>query len=173
MSSERWKNTAEMIGVVAIIASVLFVGMELRQSRQIATAVQYQERMRTGFDYFVVMSENEVWLERNAQNLRDRYDLTELSAQDRDLLTNGTPQQIGKWFVVAEINMLIFDNYHLQYLSGVSTDEAWLAQRDRLKYQFKINSFARQQVKTGPSRYRASFVEVANQLIDEIEAQEE
>jgi hypothetical protein len=129
--------------------------------------------MRTGFDFFVEMSENDVWPERTAQRLLARYDLTELSPQDRELLENGTPKEIADWYVHAEINLLIFDNYHLQYLSGIPTDEAWQAQQNRLKGTLRINTFARQQLKTSGNRYRSSFIDIANQLVDEIEDQSE
>ena len=173
MNTLSWKEITELVGFAAVVASLVFVGVELRQSRQIAIATQYQERMRTGFDFFVEMSENEVWPERTAQRLLARYDLTELSPKDRELLENGTPKEIADWYVHAEINLLIFDNYHLQYLSGISTDESWEAQRNRLKGTLRINTFAHQQLKIDGNRYRSSFLDVATQIVDEIEAQSE
>ena len=40
------------MGLVAIIGSLIFVGLELRQSQQIAIAAQYQERTNAGREYF-------------------------------------------------------------------------------------------------------------------------
>jgi hypothetical protein len=40
MSKTEWKSTAELIGIAAIVASLVFVGMELRQSQRIAFAEQ-------------------------------------------------------------------------------------------------------------------------------------
>ena len=173
MKTSSWRETTELVGIAAIVVSLVFVGVELRQSRQIAIAAQYQERMRTGFDYFFEMSENEIWQQRTAETLRARYDVTELSSQDREVLEDGTPKDIVDWFIHAEINLIIFDNYHLQYLSGLSTDEAWQAQRNRLKDMLRANSFARQQLKTSGSRHRSSFIDIAKQLVDEIEGQSE
>ncbi len=36
MKPRNWKSYAELIGIVAIVASLLFVGMQLRQDRQLA-----------------------------------------------------------------------------------------------------------------------------------------
>ncbi|NIU94561.1 hypothetical protein GWN15_15620 [candidate division KSB1 bacterium] len=44
MTSDDWKEIAELIGTAAIVASLIFVGLELRQSHEIAIAAEYQER---------------------------------------------------------------------------------------------------------------------------------
>ena len=38
MKKEDWKGTAELIGIVAIVASLVFVGLELKQNRDVALA---------------------------------------------------------------------------------------------------------------------------------------
>lgn len=38
MSSVSWKDIAEFVGIVAIVASLLFVGLELQQDRQLTRA---------------------------------------------------------------------------------------------------------------------------------------
>jgi hypothetical protein len=38
MKKTDWKETAELVGIAAIVASLLFVGLELRQSQRIAYA---------------------------------------------------------------------------------------------------------------------------------------
>ena len=38
MNKSDWKNTAELIGVIAIVGSLLFVGFQLAQDRRIAQA---------------------------------------------------------------------------------------------------------------------------------------
>ena len=40
MNRSNWRDTAELIGIAAIVASLVFVGFELRQSQQIAFAEQ-------------------------------------------------------------------------------------------------------------------------------------
>ena len=40
MNKADWKDTAELIGIAAIVASLTFVGLELRQSQRIAYAEQ-------------------------------------------------------------------------------------------------------------------------------------
>ena len=38
MSSSSWKDIAEFIGIIAIVASLIFVGLELQQDRQLTRA---------------------------------------------------------------------------------------------------------------------------------------
>jgi len=36
MIEQRWKDAFELLGLVAIVASLIFVGMEIRQERDLA-----------------------------------------------------------------------------------------------------------------------------------------
>ena len=41
LRSENWKDIAELIGIAAIVASLIFVGLQLKQDRNIATAERW------------------------------------------------------------------------------------------------------------------------------------
>lgn len=41
MKNANWKEFAELTGIVAIVASLLFVGLQLKQGHEIALATQY------------------------------------------------------------------------------------------------------------------------------------
>jgi hypothetical protein len=44
LSHNNLRDIAELIGIAAIVASLIFVGLELQQARKIAIGSQYQER---------------------------------------------------------------------------------------------------------------------------------
>jgi hypothetical protein len=44
MKTSGWKGSVEIVGIVAIVGSLIFVGLELQQSRQIAIADVFQQR---------------------------------------------------------------------------------------------------------------------------------
>ena len=44
MKNTDWKDIAELVGIAAIVASLVFVGLELRQSQAIALSEAYQQR---------------------------------------------------------------------------------------------------------------------------------
>ncbi len=173
MDKPSWKDIAEFIGIGAIVASLIFVGLELQQQQKIAIAAQYQERSKTAIDYFLEISERPVYQQRTAERLRRRYDVSDLTREDRELLENGSPKEICDWFIQAQINLLMFDNNYFQYESGFASEDTWQNQRERLKWLLQTNSFARQEIRTFGSRFRPTFVDVLSPLIDEIESGDE
>jgi hypothetical protein len=76
MKKTSWKKFAELIGIAAIVASLIFVGVELRQSRQIAmneigfvALASYFETRDTENDHA------EVWTKGNLGEELDRYEM--------------------------------------------------------------------------------------------------
>jgi len=58
-----WKTVAELVGIAAIVASLIFVGLQLRQDRQFALAEDAANFDDTMIEYASVIRENrEVWL---------------------------------------------------------------------------------------------------------------
>lgn len=49
MKTIDWKGIAELIGIAAIVASLIFVGMQMRQAQQIAIADGYSELSSSTF----------------------------------------------------------------------------------------------------------------------------
>jgi len=94
MTSDSWRATAEMIGIAAIVASLIFVGLELRQSQQIALASQYQERTDSGRQYFYESLNSQLRLEIQAEDI-ENWDWPPglLSATDRQWLDEHSPTE--------------------------------------------------------------------------------
>ena len=58
-----WKSVAEFVGIAAIVASLIFVGVQLRQDRQFALAENAADFDDTMIEYSSVIRENrEIWL---------------------------------------------------------------------------------------------------------------
>ncbi len=63
MKLSHWKDTAELIGIAAIVASLIFVGLQLRQDRQFALSEYAADFNDTMIQYSSVIRENrEIWL---------------------------------------------------------------------------------------------------------------
>ena len=58
MKPTNWKAAAELIGIAAIVASLIFVGLELRQSQQIAFAGRQHEQTEREFAVQDLISKN-------------------------------------------------------------------------------------------------------------------
>ena len=81
MSKTGWKDIAELIGIAAIVASLVFVGLELRQTQQVtrldssATRAVWNMQSREAINEYP-----EVWIKGNAGG--------ELSRAAPDIYTN-------------------------------------------------------------------------------------
>ena len=63
MGSIGWKNYVEVFGVLAVVASLLFVGYQLQQDRQIAGAQVTTEAAAATYELFALMSESrDIWV---------------------------------------------------------------------------------------------------------------
>ncbi len=49
MKTTNWKDIAELIGISAIVASLVFVGLQMKQSQEIAIAETYQQEIETAY----------------------------------------------------------------------------------------------------------------------------
>jgi len=147
MKFADWKDSAELIGIVAIVASLVFVGLQLRQSHEIALATQYQARAEA------------------TQNLH-------LASIEADYLApipalrNG----IGDKFSARDINLFLwlwiqYDNHFYQYESGFLEESAWQAQLRNIRELYSICDarFAFEWRKKG---LRSEFVELVESFED-------
>ena len=164
--SIRWKNAAEVVGIGAIVASLIIVGLELRQSQQIAIAGQYQDRTET----YVMM----MMLERQAlrPNSKDSADFVRVKYGDmipQSRFDSMTDEGIAIQSVSANVNLALFDNNYFQYQSGLMAEESWQAQCRRFKSALRRSDFMRAEIEVRGDRYRDSFLALAQRIISEID----
>lgn len=128
MDSAKLNDWMQVVGIFAVVLSLIFVGMQMKQSQNIAIAAQYQERYAT-----------------IAEILSDRQ-LDPDHAQfigEREISLHGLPpgidqsmsaREYGRRFMGIRLSLQTLDNYHFQYESGFLTEDAWasyLRQYDR------------------------------------------
>jgi len=167
MKSPNWKESVEFIGIFAIVASLIFVGLELRQSQKVAIASQYQ--MRISFSQDFLQNQRDFSLARSGERARSSISEFDLKPALRDSLLSLPPLELGD--VVNSIDQIfyIFDNNHYQYQSGFVDEESWLSMRSRFKNYLHNEEFARQRFLSNPGRFRPSLVDEVRQMFDEDE----
>jgi len=69
MPSRNWKDIAGMLGIGAIVASLIFVGLQLQQSREIAVGPQYQERANAAIENYMSQIQSDQALRNRGQRL--------------------------------------------------------------------------------------------------------
>lgn len=145
MKFADWKDSAELIGIVAIVASLVFVGLQLRQSHDIALATQYQARAEATQNVYLASIEADYLVPVPA-------------------LRNG----IGDKYSARDINVFLwlwiqYDNHFYQYESGFLEESAWQAQLRNIRRLYSICDarFVFEWRKIG---LRSEFVELVESL---------
>lgn len=142
MSATSWKEAAELIGIAAIVASLVFVGLELRQTQAALIASTYQAR---AFDAM------------NAQRgLADseyiRPILAKIDFDDEQSLDGLSSKEIWRVRQYYVSRMIDFDNEYFQYRSGYLDDNFF-------EGQFKpgLILWAKRWRRLGMSEFRPKF----------------
>lgn len=161
------KNTVEVIGMLAIVISLVIVGIELRQSHQIAIASQYQERTDSGRQYFYEVLNSEYRM-KDVTSFSRGIEWPEgfLSERDELWLKENPVETWAEARIWANINLYGFDNYHYQYQSGFLSEEGWRAMEKRLHDMLASDPFARYEIVVNGIFYRKSFVDHALKLLE-------
>jgi hypothetical protein len=61
--SRSWRNIVELIGLIAVVASLVFVGVQLRQDQQIAVAEIFADHDDTQIEWAGLIAENrDLWM---------------------------------------------------------------------------------------------------------------
>ena len=107
-------GVANFLGVVGVIGSLIFVGLELRQTQRIALAAQQQARMEVFANFMNSLTEAGI----SYQEIMD----FNMSPETKAAIYNGA--HLG-WFV--------FENDLLQYELGLIEEDIWQAKLNAME----------------------------------------
>ncbi len=63
MKSKDWKDIAELVGIAAIVASLIFVGLQMRQDQKIAQAQAYVDGAATYIEMSrLILDHQDIWM---------------------------------------------------------------------------------------------------------------
>jgi hypothetical protein len=149
MSNRDWKGTAELAGIAAIVASLIFVGLQLRQTEVIARATLYQMRSDASRELVGITLENGELLGSIFQN--------EASLNPRELL------QLRWWALAAFTH---YENSHHLYQLGLLSEEQWQSDRRQLSGMVR-NPQLRAAWDADKNTYRESYAVEMESIIAE------
>jgi hypothetical protein len=116
MKSNSWKDIAELIGISAIVASLIFVGLQMKQSQDIALAAQYQARAEAAQNMMMSMQESGMAISAIQKPA------AEMNPAERYTIDN-----LFRW------SWTQYDNMHFQYVAGFLDEESWKGQKARIE----------------------------------------
>ena len=150
MNSKYPRDWLQIIGQFGVVASLVFVGWQVKQDHEIARSVAYQARSDTVAEFYWTVATDAV--ARSAME-KIRTGSTELTGEEA---------VAAQWIWAS--GKEIMQNSYFQYQHGYLDDEHWAQIRSLIKIYLQVPS-SRSVLRDGNSRQ--SFQE----LIDEIEAE--
>jgi hypothetical protein len=133
LSKSNWKDIAEFTGMVAIVLSLIFVGLQVKQSYEIAIAGQYQARHDSILTIQSMSFESDIGLRMWGEEIRmwgeeigdgARKDES-ISEEDLQWIESTPAEEVGYHYLQANVVMKQFDNLHFQYRSGFLDEQSW------------------------------------------------
>lgn len=150
MNNETVSNWLQIMGFAGLIASLVFVGLELRQSREIAIADVYQQRAAMLIDVHTISLTSELLF--NAYNKAMTGE--PLTAGDQILMSTGLTPLFTYW-----------ENNHFQYQVGLLSEEHWIASLHAMSAVL-VRPDVQAWWKTERLEMRESFATVVDDLIE-------
>ena len=157
MDTAKLNDWMQIVGIFALVASLIFVGMQIRQEHQISMAQAYQGRATVSAEVAVELASNALALSAHRKAAEGNIDAV-------------TPPEFdaARWVQIAWFN--IFDNTHYQYVNGYVSEDLWNMIRRNLKENMS-NPLGRTIFDDFGNRARPSFREVILQIGAEIDAE--
>jgi hypothetical protein len=155
VNSAKLNDWMQVIGIFAVVASLLFVGLQMRQAQKISMSQTYQSRTAAVAEWNSAFAANPAALSA----LRKARDGTEneITTQEYDALSQSLT---GVYY--------LYDNAHYQYQVGFVSEEFWEASRGSLsgfmEAPIVYDIFADISKRAGRPEFRDLVREIGKQL---------
>jgi hypothetical protein len=157
MDSAKLNDWLQVIGLFGVIASLIFVGLQMKQEHEIALSNAYQARADTATQLWSDMASNPALVEATIKSEDLGYD--SLSRMEKAVLAYSEQAWLH-----------VFENIHFQYINGFISEEHWRRSREAFKSDFRTVG-TRSLYERNPGMWRESFQQAINDLIAEIDAE--
>ena len=162
MNKIELNDWLQILGMFGVIASLIFVGLQMRQSQQIALAGQVQARAEMLTNRSLALMEGEAEavfsaLSQSTQSLEFQVPISELSDREIFQINNQLAWSVG-----------IMTNTFYQYNAGFLDEEQYIVFQKRVA-QFRQNCAFRTQVNQTLFFAEQSFVDYWDSLPDNCE----
>ena len=162
MNKVELNDWLQILGMLGVIASLIFVGLQMRQSQQIALAGQVQARAEMLTNRSLALMEGEAEavysvLSQSAQSLEFQVPISELSDREIFQINNQLAWSVG-----------IMTNTFYQYNAGFLDEEQYIVFQKRVA-QFRQNCAFRTQINQTLFFAEQSFVDYWDSLPENCE----
>ena len=156
MDTAKLNDWLQVIGLFGVIGSLIFVGLQMKQDREIALSVAFQARAESTAETLLSMSQNEAYVSVYAA--LNSGDFETITGKDRTA------------FSIAMVGgMYLWENSYYQFRDGFLPEDHWIRTRTQMKGILN-NSITRGIAKSHLPNLLPEFREELEGVISEIEA---
>jgi hypothetical protein len=157
--TNKLREWLEIVGLFSVVASLVFVGLQMKQSHEIALSQASQARTAMSVETIVSTAENSHFVSALAKG-RKGEDLS--------------PEEQAATSQYAIAILVAYEDQYFQYINGFLTEERWQATKVGLKRYMRDSSTipVRRAYERVPARYSSSFQVVVDGLISDIDGTE-
>ena len=172
MNMDKLNDWLQLVGMAAVVASLVFVGLQLKQSQEIAIAAQYQARFDSTALYYTTVLQSDPAMRVVGQEVLDALlSSADVPSNMKAWATDQPIDELAYRAVTGVMQLKVYDNLHYQYQAGFISEEAWHAIRiDFRKDLMDPRRWARLVYERKPDVWRDSYRELIHELIDENES---
>ena len=119
MKSDKLRDWLEILGIFSVVASLIFVGLQMRQAHKISLSQAYQARTATAAEWSSAFAANPVAISAFVKAVEGR---------DNDI-TSEEYETLRRTLIGV---LHLYDNAHYQYQAGFVSEEFWAATQSNL-----------------------------------------
>lgn len=152
LNAKKINDWLQVVGMFGVIASLVFVGLQMKQTHEIALSSIYQSRSDTSVEQSMATTGSPELLNAISKDYTGRsHELT-------------MPEAVAfEHFLGASMTM--FENNHHQFEMGFLSEEHW--QKNLRELKCTLDSPLRRQIIAG-WQYRESFMNVVRQISEQL-----
>jgi hypothetical protein len=157
MKSRNLEDWLQIIALFGVIGSLIFVGLQMKQDREIALSEIWQARTAALIEQVASGASNEILLSAFAKSASGRFaEITPIE------------QEAGRQYMWG--SMYLWENSHYQYTPGFVPDEHWMRVRGGIKTTLQ-DPFQGPLMREISTRMRPSFRAVVEEIDRELTAE--
>ena len=160
MDSAKLNDWLQVVGLFGVIASLIFVGLQMKQDREVAVLAAYQSRTDLTVQTIVAWMDNE------------KYRAAERKSHVAGAGPGSlTPDELDLVMMRAVSQMFMTENVFFQYESGFLPEDHW--QKTRALFKNSLRHWPLRLVYEGdPDEWRPSFGELIKEILAEIDGED-
>ena len=156
----KLREWLEIIGLFSVVASLVFVGLQMKQSHEIALSQASQARTAMSLETIVSTAENPLFVSAFSKGRR---------GEEQSLEEQAATSQYALAILFA------YEDQYIQFSNGFLSEERWNASMVGLKRFLTDDSTipVRYAYERAPARYLTSFQAIVDELIAELDGANE